>query len=295
MSKYRHKMVESMIGFGFILPSLLGFSIFLFYPFLKSIYLSLFSTNAIGRISSFVEFQNYITVFKSEHFYQSLLNSCEFALLTIPAVIVISLLLAVLTKGQNVLNVVFQFIFAISIAMPVGMASVIWKILFHPTAGMLNYWLGLIHIRPIGWLTDPTYAMLSVSMMTVWMNMGFVYLVILSGVKGIPEDLYESAKMDGAGAWSTFFKITLPLLSPTLFFVSVVSLISSLQAFGQINILTQGGPVNATNVLVYDLYQEAFKNYHFGSGSAQAMILFVIILVFTLIQFRLGARRVHYS
>ncbi|MEC0182722.1 sugar ABC transporter permease [Paenibacillus peoriae] len=295
MSKYRHKIVESMIGFGFILPSLLGFSIFLFYPFLKSIYLSLFSTNAIGRISSFVGFRNYMTVFKSEHFYQSLLNSCEFALLTIPAVIVISLLLAVLTKGQNVLNVVFQFIFAISIAMPVGMASVIWKILFHPTAGMLNYWLGLIHIRPIGWLTDPAYAMLSVSMMTVWMNMGFVYLVILSGVKGIPEDLYESAKMDGAGAWSTFFKITLPLLSPTLFFVSVVSLISSLQAFGQINILTQGGPVNATNVLVYDLYREAFKNYHFGSGSAQAIILFVIILVFTLIQFRLGARRVHYS
>jgi sn-glycerol 3-phosphate transport system permease protein len=286
---------EATVGYGFLLPSLLGFSIFLFYPFFMSIYLSLHSTNARGKITEFVGLSNFIELLSSEHFYQSLKTSLMFALMTIPTTMIISLLLAVLTQKKNTYNLFFQFIFSISIAMPVGIASVIWKILFHPSAGMLNYFLGVLGIPPVGWLTDPAYALISISIMTVWLNIGFVYLVILSGVKGIQEDMYESAKIDGAGSLSMFFKITLPLLSPTLFFISIISVISALQSFAQIKILTEGGPLGATNVVVYDLYQESFINYRFGSGSAQAIVLFLILLVFTLVQFRVGERKVHYT
>lgn len=295
MIKRLNAFKEAAVGYGFLMPSLLGFSIFLFYPFFMSIYLSLHSTNARGKITKFVGLSNFIELLSSEHFYQSLKISLMFALLTIPTTIIISLLLAVLTQKKNAYNLFFQFIFSISIAMPVGIASVIWKILFHPSAGMLNYFVGDLGIPPVGWLTDPAYALFSISIMTVWLNIGFVYLVILSGVKGIQEDMYESAKIDGAGSLSMFFKITLPLLSPTLFFVSIISVISALQSFAQIKILTEGGPLGSTNVVVYDLYQEAFINYRFGTGSAQAIVLFLILLVFTLVQFRLGERKVHYT
>nr|WP_208420362.1 sugar ABC transporter permease [Paenibacillus lupini] len=278
-----------------MLPSLAGFSVFLFYPFLKSFYLSLHSMNPRGQIVEFVGFDNFIDILTSDHFYQSLKTTFFFALLTIPACIFIAVCLALLTYKKNKINLIFQLIFASTIAVPIGNASVIWKLLFHPTAGMFNYFLSLFGISPVGWLTNPAYALLSVSMMTVWISIGFTYLLLLSGIKGIPEDLYESAKIDGAGSFSIVRRITLPLLSPVLFFISVISVISALQSFSQINILTEGGPVNSTNVVVYDLYQEAFVNYRFGTGSAQAIILFLIILLFTIIQFRLSERKVHYS
>jgi sn-glycerol 3-phosphate transport system permease protein len=293
--KRRNKLKETAIGYGFLFPSLIGFSVFLFYPFFKSFYLSLHSTNQRGKILEFIGISNFTELFQSEHFYNSLKNSLTFSLMTIPACIIISLFLAILTQKNNKFNVFFQFIFASSIAIPTGNASVIWKFLFHPSAGMLNYFLSLLGITKIGWLTDPAYAMLSISIMTIWIHIGFNYLVILSGLKGIQQDLYESAKMDGAGSLAMVFNITLPLISPVLFFVSVISVISSLQSFAQISILTKGGPMNSTNVAVYDLYQEAFVNYHFDTGSAQAIILFLIILMFTVIQFRFGERKVHYS
>jgi sn-glycerol 3-phosphate transport system permease protein len=293
--KRKNIIKEAALGYGFLFPSLLGFSVFLFYPFFMSFYLSLHSTNPRGKIIEFVGLSNFIDLFSSDHFYQSLQNSFAFALMTIPACIIISLFLAILTQPNKKFNIFFQFIFASSIAIPIGNASVIWKFLFHPSAGMLNYFLNFVGLSQVGWLIDPAYAMLSISIMTIWIHIGFNYLIILSGLKGISEDLYESAKIDGAGSLAMVFHITLPLISPVLFFVSVISVISSLQSFAQISMLTKGGPMNTTNVAVYDLYQEAFVNYRFGSGSAQAIILFLIILLFTIVQFRIGERKVHYS
>lgn len=295
MMKRDYKMREAAVGYGFLLPSLLGFGVFMFYPFLMSVYLSVHHTDLRGKITGFAGLSNYAELLSSGHFYESLQRSFVFALMTIPACIIISVFLAIVTHKKSKINLIFQFIFSISIAMPVGIASVIWKILFHPSAGMLNYFLGFAGVSPVGWLTDPAFAMLSVSIMTVWLNIGFTYLVILSGVKGIPEEVYESVKIDGAGPLSSVFKITLPLLSPTLFFVTIISVIGALQSFGQISMLTKGGPMNSTNVVVYDLYQETFVNYRFDTGSAQAIVLFLILLLLTVIQFRAAERRVHYS
>jgi sn-glycerol 3-phosphate transport system permease protein len=131
--------------------------------------------------------------------------------------------------------------------------------------------------------------------MTVWMNLGFNYIVLLSGLQGVSEDIYDSAKIDGSGPVRTFLQITLPLVSPTLFFVFIVSVIGAFQSFGQIHILTRGGPINTTDVVVYNIYQDAFINFRFGIGSAQALVLFVIILILTLLQFKFFEKKVHYQ
>lgn len=286
---------EHALAYFFLFPSLLVFILFLFYPLIKSVYLSLHLTDPRGRIADFVGFDNYADIFTSEHFLSNLLVTLQFILYTVPTCIVWSLLLAALTHNKLKGMKVFQFIFSLPIVISVGTGSIIWFLLFHPTAGMLNYFLSFAGISNISWLADPNWALPSVSMMTIWMNMGFVYIVLLSGLQGVPEELLESAKIDGSGPIRTFVRIVMPLLSPTLFFVLIVSIIGAFQAFGQIHILTKGGPINSTNVVVYTIYQDAFVNFRFGIGSAEALVLFVIILALTVLQFVVLEKKVHYQ
>ncbi|MFB9756660.1 carbohydrate ABC transporter permease [Paenibacillus hodogayensis] len=284
-----------MLAYGFMAPSLLLFGLFLFYPLLKSVYLSLHLTDPRGRIAAFAGLDNFRELFLSERFYQSLKVTLSFTLLTVPTCILLALLLAALTQSKLRGMRIFQFIFSLPIAISFGTGSVIWMMLFHPTVGTLNYFLGLVGASPVGWLTDPAWALLSVSLMTVWMTLGFNYIVLLSGLQGVPEELYESAKIDGSGPIRTFLQVTLPLVSPTLFFVAIVSVIGAFQTFGQIHILTKGGPMYTTDVIVYNIYQDAFVNFRFGIGSAQALVLFAIILILTLLQFAFLEKKVHYQ
>ena len=293
--KKKNNWQEHLLGYLFLAPALIVFTMFMFYPMLRSIYLSMTITDPRGRVAEFVGFDNYIDLFSSGQFFTNLKATLLFILLTVPTCIVWSLILAALTHNKLRGMKLFQFVFSLPIIVSVGTGSIIWLLLFHPTAGMLNYFLSLVNIPPVSWLSDPKWAMISVSMMTVWMNMGFVYIVLLSGLQGIPDEIYESAKIDGAGPARTFVRIVLPLLSPVIFFVLVVSVIGAFQAFGQIHILTRGGPVNATNVVVYQIYQDAFINFRFGIGSAQALILFAIILALTVLQFAVLERKVHYQ
>ncbi|WP_239696902.1 carbohydrate ABC transporter permease [Paenibacillus oryzisoli] len=287
--------METLLGYVFLAPSLVLFAVFLFYPLIQTFYLSLHETDPRGRVASFVGLDNFTAIFTSERFYQSLGVTGLFTLLTVPTVIVIALLLAAFTHNPLKGMRIFQFIFSLPVVLSVGTSAVIWMMLFHPSVGMLNYLLQLVGVEPIAWLTDPRWALLSVSMMTVWMNLGFTYIVLLSGLQGVPDEIYDSAKIDGSGPVRTFVQIVLPLLSPTIFFVTIVSIIGAFQSFGQIHILTKGGPVNSTDVLVYSLYQDAFINFRFGTGSAQALVLFTIILIFTVIQFKVFERKVHYQ
>jgi sn-glycerol 3-phosphate transport system permease protein len=190
---------------------------------------------------------------------------------------------------------VFQFVFSLPLALSVSTTSVIWMMLFHPTLGTLNYFLGLAGLPPVQWLTDPAYALLSIAAMTVWMQSGFNFIVLMSGLQSIPEDMCDSAKIDGAGPIRTFVRIILPLLSPTVFFLFIVSVINAFQSFGQIHIMTRGGPAGSTEVFVYSIYKEAFMNYQFGTGSAMALVLFVVILILTVLQFTVFERKVHYQ
>lgn len=291
----KQKLQETALAYTFLAPSLLLFAVFLFYPLLKSVYLSLHSTDPTGRVASYVGLDNFAGLFSTGLFVSGMKVTVLFALMTVPTGMLIALLFAAMTHQRLRGKRFFQFAFSLPLVLSVGSAAVIWKFLFHPTLGMLNYLLGLAGVQPVSWLISPDWALISVSLMTIWMNLGFNYIILSSGMQGIPDELYESATIDGAGPITTFRKITLPLLSPTLFFLLVVSIISAFQSFGQINILTSGGPMNRTNVFVYTIYQEAFVNFRFGTGSAQALLLFVVILLLTLIQFKWVERKVHYQ
>ncbi|KKO55295.1 glycerol-3-phosphate ABC transporter permease [Paenibacillus sp. DMB20] len=293
IKKFRRR--EIFLAYVCLAPSLLLFGAFLFYPLLKSVYLSLFLTDPQGRVAQFVGLDNFKEILASDMFYKSFGNTMLFIILTVPTGIAAALLLAALTHNKLKGMKIFRFVFSLPMAVSVGTGSMIWMILYHPTLGVLNYFLSIAGIEPVQWLTDPKWAMLSVAIMTVWMNLGFNYILMLSGMQGVAEDIYDSAQIDGSGPLRTFFWITMPLISPTLFFTLVVSVIGAFQAFGQINILTKGGPMNSTNVIVFNIYQDAFINFRFGIGSAQALILFAIILLLTVLQFKFVEKRVHYQ
>nr|WP_261381538.1 sugar ABC transporter permease [Paenibacillus cremeus] len=287
-------MRETGLGLLFLAPSLAVFAVFCFYPLLRTVYLSMQVTNPRGKVVDFAGLDNFKAIFTSEAFYQSLAVTGKFALLTIPTGILLALVLASLTSVVRPGMKLFQTVFSLPVAISVGTGAVIWNLLFHPTAGMFNYFLKLAGMPGIAWLSDPTWALYSVSGMTIWMNLGFTYIVLLSGIQAIPSDMIESATIDGAGRFTAFRTITLPLLSPTLFFTLVVSIIHSLQAFGQFHIMTKGGPIHTTDVFVYSIFREAFVNYRFGPASAEALVLFVIVLLLTLFQFAVLERKVHY-
>ena len=294
-SLLRLKRRENAIGYLFLAPSLLVFGIFLFYPLLQSLYLSVHLTDPRGRIAAFVGLENFTNLLTSAVFWNSLKVTGLFTLLTVPTGIVLGLLLAALTHTRLRYMRVFQFIFSLPLALSVSTTAIIWMMLYHPTLGMFNYLLSVIGLPAVQWLTDPSMALFSIAIMTVWMHSGFNYIVLLSGLQGISEEIYDSAKIDGSGPVRTFVQIVFPLLTPTVFFLIIVSIIQAFQAFGQIHILTKGGPAGSTDVFVYSIYKEAFVNYQFGTGSAMALVLFVIILILTVIQFTVLERRVHYQ
>ncbi|WP_204498990.1 carbohydrate ABC transporter permease [Aquibacillus albus] len=293
--KPKHLRIDQIAGYGFIMPTVILLSMFVFYPFFQSIYLSFFMTDPLGNVVKFVGFQNYVELFTDKEFLNSLKITFLFTVFTVPTGIFIALILAVLTNNKSKGMRGFQFIFALPIAMSVGTSSIIWLLLFNPTAGVLNYLLNVVGVESIQWLTNPDWALLSISIMTIWMGLGLDFIILLAGLQAIPDDLYESAKIDGAGSLTIFTKITIPLLSPTIFFVLIISVINALQAFGQFNVLTGGGPMKSTNVFVFSLYQEAFVNFQFGLGSTRAFVLFVIIVLLTWIQFKVGEKKVHYQ
>lgn len=296
-ARKRHlsRMKEVSLAYLFLSPSLVLFGLFLLYPLAQSVYLSFHLTDPRGQIAAYVGLDNFRQLFASSVFWKSLKVSFKFVLFTVPSGLVLGLIMAALVHTRLKGMRIFQFIFSLPLALSVSTSAVIWMMLFHPTMGMFNYFLDLAGLAPVQWLTDAKFALISISILTVWMNSGFNFIVLLSGLQGIPEDMYDSAKVDGAGPFRTFMRITLPMLSPTVFFLAVVSVISGFQAFGQIHILTKGGPAGSTEALVYSIYKEAFINYQFGTGSAMALVLFVLILILTLIQFTWVEKKVHYQ
>lgn len=275
-------------------PSLFVFSVFIFYPLVKSIRLSLHATDLLGAEKQYVGFQQYVDIFTQGHFGHDLWITLLFTLYTVIPGLLVSLALAYIANWKLKGISIFRTIFATPLVIAVASASLIWMMLFNPSAGVLNYFLQKLGLPAISWLADPKWSLVSVSLVAVWRGLGFNTIVLLSGLQSVPEQLYESAKIDGAGPVRTFFDITLPMLSPTLFFVFIVSVINALQAFGEINILTQGGPAEATTVIVYSIYREAFFNFNFSFASAQAIVLFLVIFLLTVLEFYVLERKVFY-
>ena len=289
------RSVNVRVGLLYLLPSILLFGLFVFYPMAKTIYLSFFLTNQNGVPVYFNGIENYTYIFTSDEFRNSMKATLLFVIYTVPVSVVLALVLAILANEKLRGVGLYRTIFSSTMGMSVAASAVIWLFLFHPSVGAFNNILKAINLPTVQWLLDPDWALLSISMTTIWMNIGFNFLVILGGLQNIDESLYESATIDGAGYFAKLRKITLPLLSPTLFFIVTISLINAFQSFGQIDILTKGGPIQSTNLVVYSIYKEAFVNYQFGTASAQAIVLFFVVLIVTILQFKFGERKVHYQ
>ena len=287
MEKSKHVEITSYL---YLVPSLLIFAVFLFYPFFKTVYLSLFMTNKMGQAKLFVGLQNYKDLLSSASFLNSLKVTLIFVLIVVFGSMILGLTAAVLCNRAFPGIRLFSTAYALPMAIASSSAAMIFKIMLHPAVGIVNKLLAL----DINWLNDPNTALYCVAILTAWLNSGINFLYFSAGLGNIDETIYERASVDGASGVQQFFSLTLPGLSPIMFYTLVVNIIQAFQSFGQIKLLTEGGPSESTNVIVYSIYRDAFFNYRFGSASAQSVILFIIIMLITLVMFRLEKKGVSY-
>jgi len=286
---------ELGVGLAYLTPSLILFVAFVFYPLVRTFILSLYNTRTTGVPTTFAGADQYTELLSSPTFHDGIVATTFFALYTVPVSIAVSLILAVMLnqrlRGINV----FRTMMSSTIAVSAAVGSLIWLLLFNPSLGLLNYVMSLVGVRGPDWLTQPGAAIIAVSITSVWLLLGTNIIVLLAGLQGVPEEIYEAARLDGARGLRLFLRITVPLVSPSLFFLLVVDTINVLQSFTQIHVMTKGGPVDATRTLVYSIYLDAFQNFQFGFASAQAVVLFAIVLALTALQFGVIERRVHYQ
>ena len=250
----------------------------------------MYKTNKMGEAKIFVGAGNYVDLLTSPSFYNSLMVTAIFVLIVVIGGMALGLLGAVLCNQAFPGIRIFSTAYALPMAIASSSAAMIFKIMLHPSIGIVNKILGL----NINWINDQRYALVCVAVLTAWLNSGINFLYFSAGLSNIDESIYERASVDGANAVQKFFRLTLPGLSPIMFYTLVVNIIQAFQSFGQVKVLTQGGPGESTNLIVYSIYRDAFFNYRFGSAAAQSVILFVIIMIITLIMFRIEKKGGNY-
>ena len=294
LKRRRKKTLYELIEpYLFLFPALLVFGVFLYFPFFKTIYLSTFLTDKNGLPKVFYQLNNYRDILLGKYsasFWNSFFVTIRFVIIVAFGGLLTGLFTSMITVKKFPGRTFASTIYAMPIAIASAAAAMSFRLILHPTMGLLNEVLGTKRT----WTSDPVWALPIMAILTIWLISGINYIFIGAGLRNIPDELYESASIDGSGFWRRFFHITLPCLSPTLFFQIIINIIGAFQAFTQIRLLTQGGPNEATNVMVYSIYLDAFRNFRFGSAAARSIILFVIILIITLIQFSMEKRSVHY-
>ncbi len=273
---------RELIFFAFVLPSFLGCVIFIFLPSVFSFILSFFKWNLISEIK-FTGFLNYIDLLTSEDFWLILKNTIVYAVSVTVFATFIPLILASIIKNKILGKEIYKTAYFLPFITPMIVVAMVWQWIFDPNIGIVNYILK----SNLQWLYDSNLAMPALIFVSVWKLIGYNMIIFISGFSTINEQVYEAAKIDGATNKRIFFNITIPLLSPTIFFVLLITTISSFQVFDLIYLMTQGGPENSTNILVYWLYKNAFEFFNIGKASAIAYILFVFILTLTIIQWKL--------
>jgi len=279
----------------YLLPALAPLIVFSIYPAFYSLVLSFFEVAPFSGEHFYVGVDHYRELASDSEYFQSLLATATFAMISVPMSVGASLVLALLLEQRPYAAGTLRTLFLLPLGVSPAMAAMLWIFLFNPTAGYLNYVLELLHIPGPNWLTEPRWAMLAVCITTVWKEIGFNLIFFLGGLAAISPSILEAARIDGAGYWRQLRSVQLPLLAPTLLFVCVISIIHACESFGQIHILTHGGPADATNVLVYKIYRDGFEYFRAGFASAQAVILLIIVLSLTALQFLFLSRKMHYG
>ena len=285
---------EAAWGYAFLLPNIVGFLIFTALAVVTAFGLALTEWDLLIP-PKFIGLANYRKLVTNDPvFKQSMLNTLYFVGGVVPLDIVCSLSLALLLNRPIRAMRLYRAIYFVPVVTSLIAVAMVWQWLYHTEVGLINYVLVDLGLPKVNWLGSTEWAMPAVIFMTTWKSMGYYAVIFLAGLQGIPQHLYEAADIDGANSWQKFWRITLPLLSPTMFFVLVISIIQAFQVFAQIFIMTRGGPANATSTIVFFIYNNAFVWFRMGYAAAASWVLFAIIFVITIAQTRWQRRWVHY-
>ena len=283
---------NDLVGFGFVLPFLIAYTLFLLWPVLLGLRMSFYNWNlAGGGTSDFRGLGNYQELFGDSNFWSSLWHTILFTVLSTPILVVLALVLALLINRAIPAKWLFRLAFFAPFVLPVTVVVLIWNWLFTPGVGLINSIITAIGLPSVNWLTDPHVAMTSVVIVTVWWTVGSNFLLYSAGLQQIPHDMYEASAIDGAGAWAQILRITIPMLGRITTLIVILQVIASLQVFSQIFLLTSGGPDFVTRPVIQYIYETGFSSFRVGFASAASYVLFVLILVVTAGQFILLQRQ----
>lgn len=278
----------------FVVPALIPLVVFWIYPILRSLFISFTNWDYMSPTYDFVFLDNFISLFHDSRFYDALLNTLVFTVGTLIPTLAGGLLLALLLQKNFRGSGIYKFILFSPWITPTVAISIVWVWIFEPDTGIANAVLNFFHLPGLEWIQSSDTALLAVIIVTVWKSIGYAMIFYLSALEKVPSELYEACGLDGARKWQRFRDITIPSISPTTFFLMIITMVNSLQAYDQIQILTQGGPSGSTRTLLYMYYQLGFEEFDMGQATAVAMVMIVLTVLLSAIQFRASKKWVHY-
>jgi sn-glycerol 3-phosphate transport system permease protein len=297
ISRRWQQLKPAIEGYLYLTPTLFFLGIFVFLPVFTSFTLSLNRTAPFGNQHIFVGLENYVRLLTDPAYWGVISTTILFTLGVVPTSLVLAVVFAIaLAHPVRHLRGLHRLLIFVPVVISTAVAGVLFRWLYHPVVGYINYWLSTIGIEGPNWLASKEWALIAIILTTVWKELGFNVIIALAGVQTIDSTYYDAATVDGASPWQRFVNITLPLLSPTLFFLLIINVIHSFESFAQIHVLTEGGPGQATTTMVYSIYYDAFVGTpQRGIASAQAYLLALLVVVISYIQFRFLNKRVHYQ
>ncbi len=279
-----YKYYKKYVPYLFLLPAAVILILFFFIPFFETIVLSFFDYNSNIYQPVFVSLDNYITLLKSQVFYKVLWNTFIYLIVAVPFLVVFPLIIAIMINQKIKGITLYKILIYLPVIVSIVVAAIAFKWLY-AQQGILNYFMALFHIPAISWLTDPNVALYSVIIVTIWKGIGYYMMIYLSALMGVPKDLYEACDIDGANPVTKHLTVTLPHLMPTIGLVTMISSISAMKVFVEIYVMTKGGPLDASKTIVYYIYERAFENLDLGIASAASVLLLLIVLVLSIINF----------
>lgn len=275
----------------FLLPIFLFAIGFIYYPFIKTVIYSFSSVNFKGQVNGYVGLDNFLYLFSRRDFKTAFSNSLLLTAINVPATLIITISLALIANKKRAISPVYETLFTLPMAISMSAAAMIFKVLLNPTVGYLNHFLGI----NVGWYESKAYALYGVLMLTIWMGIGFDFLLFLSAIRAVPDQLIESATLDGANAFTRFFLIQLPLITPTLLYVALTNMVLAMMTSGPIIILTQGGPARSTTTLIYMMYSSGYGSSNYSLSACISIITFALTFFLTLLAFTVERKAVHYQ
>lgn len=285
------KLKKTVEPYLWILPAMIFLAVFTFYPFLKTCWLSLNIVNTMGEVKRFVGLENYAYILKDKDFIQSVKNTLIYVLVSVPISNILGLILAMFANKKRKCSRVYEVMFSLPMAMSMSVSAIIFQLMYNPSFGVINYLTGL----DINWLNDEKYALLAICIVSIWMSIGYAFLFMLAAVRNIPDDVVESAGLEGANSLQKFWYIYVPLTSPTMFFLMCTGFASSMMMTALVNVLTEGGPFGSTQTIIYYMYDQFAVGGNYTNAFPAAVIGFILSALIMAVSFLFEKKGVHYQ